>query len=266
MIEHRIARGMLIPVYDGVYLLGYGPRSPLARLAAAVLASRPRAMLTHATAGGLWSLPASESAEIHVTTVGRSRNSFADVKVHSISHVPRTELRRIEGLPVSSPSLTILDIAANGDADELLECLHEARVRRLVKDHELDATLSAHPNRPGARALRRLLDTEGGVRITRSKAERRTLKVLRAHGLDPDASNVPVGPYTLDFYFRIERVAVEYDSRQFHDNDRRFVGDRRKIAYLAGRGILTFPLTAHDLGGGAARAMADLKATLERRR
>ena len=223
-------------------------------------------MLTHATAGGLWSLPVSESTAIHVTVLARRRSSFADVKVHSISQLRRAEVRRVAGLPVSSPALTILDIAGGGDGDELLACLHEARVPRLVKDQELHAILSAHPNRAGARALRQLLDTEGGVRITRSKAERRTLKVLRAHGLDPDASNVPVGPYTLDFYFRAERVAVEYDSRQFHDNDRRFVGDRRRIAYLAGRGILTFPLTAHDLGGGAAQAMADLKAALESRR
>jgi very-short-patch-repair endonuclease len=266
MITHRIALGMLIPVYDGVYLFGFGPRSPLADQAAAVLACRPRAFLSHVTATGLWDLPARDGHEIHVTVVARSRKSFANVKVHSISHLPRAELRRIDGLPVASPSLTILDIAGNGDADELLECLHEARVQRLVRDRELRGTLAAHPNRRGAKALRRLLDREGGVRITRSKAERRTLSVLRAHGLSPDASNVHVGPYTLDFFFRSERVAVEYDSRQFHDNERRFVGDRRKIAYLAGQGILTFPLTAHDLRAGAKRAMADLKATLDSRR
>ena len=68
------------------------------------------------------------------------------------------------------------------------------------------------------------------------------------------------------FFFEAERVAVEYDSRQFHDNPRRFVRDRRRIAYLAARGILTVPLTADDIGAGAKRAMTDLEATLASRR
>lgn len=266
MIEERIAAGMLVRIYGGVYLFAYGPRSPRASQAAAVLACRPRALLTHHTATGLWQLPAPVSDEIHVTVVGRDRKSFADVCVHSISHLPSVELRRMDGLPVSSPSLTILDMAGVINSDELLELAHEARVQRLVTDAELRATLAAHPNRRGAKALRRLLATEGGIKLTRSKAERRTLKVLRAHGLEPDASDVPIGPYRLDFYFSAERVAVEYGSRQFHDNEKRFAGDRRKIAYLAARGIVTVPLTAHDLGAGAERAMADLRATLRSRR
>jgi very-short-patch-repair endonuclease len=162
--------------------------------------------------------------------------------------------------------LTLLDVAGSVNEPELLECVHEARSQRIVTNSELRATLDAHPYRRGAAALRRLLTTEGGVRVTRSKAERRALSIMREHGLEPDESDYAVGPYRLDFYFRKERVAVEYDSAQFHDNPRRFVHDRRRAAYLAARGILTFPLTAQDLGGGADRAMRDLRAALTRRR
>jgi very-short-patch-repair endonuclease len=130
----------------------------------------------------------------------------------------------------------------------------------------LRASITAHPNRRGARALARLLRREGGIRITRSRGERRLLKLLRGHDLEPDASDYPVGPYRLDFFYREERVALEYDGRRFHDNAKRFVRDRRKIAFLAARGIVTFPFTANDLGAGAGRAIADLKATLARRR
>lgn len=151
-------------------------------------------------------------------------------------------------------------------ADQLEGALHESRVQRIVTDNKLRTSLAAHPNRRGARALRRLLDREGGIKMTRSEGERRLLRLLRAHGLEPDASNVAVGPYTLDFFYSTERVALEYDTRKFHDNDRRFISDRRKIAYLAARGILTVPLTAHDLAAGSDRAIADLKATLAGRR
>ncbi len=223
-------------------------------------------MLSHLTASQLWPIPAPEPDQIYITVVGRTQRPPDGVRVHHVARLPKAELRFHDGTPITSPSLTLLDLAGLIPRDDLEGALHEARVQRLVTDHELRASLGAHPNRRGARALRRLLDTEGGIRITRSKGERRLLKLLRAHDLEPDASDYPVGPYTLDFYFEAERVAVEYDGRQFHDNARRFVGDRRKIAYLAARGILTAPLTAQDLGAGAARAMADLKATLASRR
>jgi very-short-patch-repair endonuclease len=266
MIRHRIASGMLVPVYDGVYLVGHGPPSPRAALQAAVLACRPRALLAGRTAARAFELPAREPDTIEVTVVGRTRHSFANVRVRKLDWLPRRELHHLEGIPISSPSLTLMDVAGHGDADELIGCLHEARVKEVVTDEDLRATLAAHPNRRGARSLRALLQTEGGVRLTRSPAERRALKVMRRHGLEPDASDHPVGPYRLDFYFERERVAVEYDGRATHDNPKRFVQDRRKIAYLAARGILTVPLTAHDVGAGATRAMADLRATLESRR
>jgi very-short-patch-repair endonuclease len=211
-------------------------------------------------------MPAEPAEEIHVTVVGRKQRPPKGVRVHHLAHLPDAELRRHEGLPLTSPSLTLLDLAGVLGPDGLLACLHEARVQQRVTDSELHATLVAHPNRRGAQALRKVLASEGGVRITRSDAERRTLRVLREHGLEPDASDWPVGPYKLDFYFAAEHVAVEYDGRTFHDNPKRFVSDRRRMAYLAARGIVTFPLTSYDIGAGAERAMADLRATLVRRR
>ena len=266
IIHERIQCGVLLPVHRGVYLFTLGPRSPLAREAAAVLACLPRAILSHRTAGRLWGLPVPLPDVIELTVVGRQRRPPNGLAVYSIASLPDAELRRHERIPITSPSLTVLDLAGLIAPDELEGALHEARVQRLVTDAELRATLAAHPNRRGARALARLLAREGGVRVTRSKGERRLLKLLRAHDLEPDASDHPVGPYTLDFYFEVERVAVEYDSRQFHDNDRRFVGDRRKIAYLAARGIVTVPFTVIDLGAGADRAIADLRSTLASRR
>lgn len=267
MIERRLESGFLVRAHRGVYVVNGPERPALADHAAAVLACRPRALLSHRTILRLRGLPARPDRMIDVTLVGRSRRPPGPgVRVHSISHLLSAERSHHGGIPATSTALALLDLAGCGDTDELLACVHEARVQKLVNDRQLRATLAAHPQRRGARALRRLLDTEGGVKRTRSGTERRVLRLLRAHGLEPDASDHPVGPYTLDFFFVAERVAVEYDSRAFHDNPKRFVGDRRKVAFLAGRGILTFPLTDDDLTTGADRAMADLRATLERRR
>ena len=245
-----------------------GPEQPpLADHAAAVLACRPRALLSHRTILRLRGLPAREDGLIDVTVVGHTRRPPGPgVRTHSISHLLPAQRSDHEGIPATSTALALLDLAGFGSDSELLACLHEARVQRLVTDRRLRAALGAHPKRRGARALRRLLATEGGVKRTRSEGERRLLRLMRAHGLEPDASDHRIGPYTADFYFAAERVVVEYDGRASHDNPARFVRDRRKIAYLAARGILTVPFTAHDLAAGADRALADLHATLASRR
>ena len=161
--------------------------------------------------------------------------------------------------------MTLLDLAGTAGFTRLPEALNEARVQRLVTDRELRATLAAHPKRRGAKALRKLLNLERGPRITRSEAERLALCVMRQHGIEPDASDIQVGPYRVDFWFEHERLAVEIDGYRYHGTRKRFVGDRRKIAYLAGRGIQVVPLTWDDLGPGAERAMNDLKSALAAR-
>jgi very-short-patch-repair endonuclease len=162
--------------------------------------------------------------------------------------------------------LTLLDLAGAEEPRRLAELLNEARVQRLVTDAQLHATLAAHPTRRGAKALRRLLASERGPRLTRSEAERIALEVMREHTLEPDESDHRVGPYRVDFFYRRERLVVEVDGYRYHSTRRRFVADRRRTAYLAARGIQVFPLTWDDLHAGSERAMADLERTLAERR
>jgi very-short-patch-repair endonuclease len=262
----RIRSGLLVPVHHGVYLVGLGPVPLLAHEAAAVLACGPHAMLSHRTAGPLWELPVKKPDEIELTVVGRHRKSPAGLHVHSIASLAPSELRRHDGVPITSPSLTVLDLAGLSSEKVLRAVVNEARVLKLVTDEELRATLRRHPRRAGARALRKLLDSELGLRITRSEAERKALEVMREHGIEPDASDFAIGPYRADFWFERERVVVEVDGYRYHGTPKRFVDDRRRSNYLASKGIQVFPLTWHDLGPGAARAMTLLSETLAERR
>lgn len=265
MIDERISTGMLLPVHRGVYLLSWGPRSPLASEAAAVLACSPQALLSHRTAGRLWELPVATPYAIELTVVGRHRKSPKGLIVHSVSRLAASELRRHAGIPITSPSLTVLDLAALTAESALQAIVNEARVLRLLTEEELHATLRRHPRRAGARRVRKLLDSERGPRITRSEAERKALMVMRAHGIEPDDSDVQLGPYRMDFFFERELLAVEVDGYRYHGTPKRFVDDRRRMAYLASRGIQVFPLTWDDLHDGATRAMERLNSTLQQR-
>jgi very-short-patch-repair endonuclease len=266
VIDRRIASGGLIAVHPGVYLVGHRAVHALAYETAALLACRPRAVLSHHTVARLQRIPVPNDDLIHVTVVGRKRRSPSGVKVHSLTILPRHELRRHAGLPITSPSLTLLDLAGVLREAEVAAALNEARVQRLVTDEQLRRTLAAHPTRKGAKALRQLLATEHGPRVTRSKAERIALRVLREHDLEPDESDIRIGPYRADFLYRRERLIVEIDGARFHSTPKRFVDDRRRTAYLASRNFQVFPLTWDDLHSGAATAMGRLRQTREARR
>src|SRR6185437_6672141 len=53
-IRWRVQTGRLIPVYAGVYAVGYVRRTPVARACAAVLACGEGAALSHGSAASLW--------------------------------------------------------------------------------------------------------------------------------------------------------------------------------------------------------------------
>ena len=266
VIHRRVVSGGLIPVHPGVYLVGHRAVHPLAYETAALFACSPHALLSHQTAAGLWKMPVTGNGLIQVTVVGRSRRSLPTVKVGALTHLPEWEFRRHDGLPLTSPSLTLLDLAGVLGQDALVEALNEARVQRLVTEAALQASLKAHPTRSGAKVLAKLLRSERGPRILRSKAERIALRVLREHDLEPDESDYPIGPYRVDFLYKRERLVVEVDSYTFHSTPKRSVADRQRTTYLSSRRFQVFPLIWYDLHGGQAEAMDRLRRTRDERR
>ena len=139
-------------------------------------------------------------------------------------------------------------------------------MREQVDDGELLATLRAHPNRRGARALTKLLTREESAFGVESEAERRCLKLMIEHGLTPDASQARIGPYRVDFLYEAERLVVEVDGFRFHRTRERFVRDRRRRAHLLAMGYEVFPVTWSDITEAPAVTMARLTAALETRR
>jgi hypothetical protein len=173
-------------------------------------------MLSHRTASRVTDLPTPRFDAIEITVVGRRRRSREGLIVHSIDAIEPHELRRHCGLPITSPSLTLLDLAGRVSRDEVARTLNEARVQDLVSEGELAATLRAHSNRRGARALRELLDSEEAEFVVESEAERLCLKLMIEHGLKPDAAGAEIGPYRADFLYEAERLIVEVDGYRFH--------------------------------------------------
>ncbi len=236
-VAYRVKSGRLHPVFHGVYSFGCGELPPLAREQAALLVCGEGAFLSHHTAAFIWGLRRSAPPTVEVSVCGRGCRSREGLRVHRIRAVDRRELRRKHGLWVSSPARTVLELAAVATADDLADALDEALARRLLTPRDIDAVLAR--NRPcrGARRLAELIADETATSISRSRAEKRLLKLIRDARLPFPDTNVRLGRYELDFMWRRERLVVELDSYTFHRGPDAFHRDREKDLALRDQGI-----------------------------
>lgn len=216
---------------------------PLAREMAAVLACGEDTAISHRSAAELWHLLEPRHGPIHVTIPKNSRRARAGLVVHATTQLPATDLRRLRGLPVTSPWRTLVDLAETGSNRELERATHEALTRRLLSARRLLAELDRYRGRRGLTRLRALLEDGAPRAITRSEAEERFLALVRAAGLPAPEVNVRVHGHEVDFFWRDQGLVVEVDGFQFHSTREAFERDRRRDAVLQGSGLRVLRVT-----------------------
>jgi hypothetical protein len=96
------------------------------------------------------------------------------------------------GIPVTSVPRTLVDLAAVVGEADLARAFHEAGIRHHTTPEQVEAALGRRPNSPGAGVLRRVVD--GDVRVSLSRLESRFLELLREEGLPEPQTNRPPGP------------------------------------------------------------------------
>ena len=109
-IAGRVKRGWLRRRHRGVYVVG-PLESPLTRAMAAVTAYGDGALLSHYAAGVLWGYCRPPAGVMHVTVVGRPVHGRAGIRVHR-ANLHLADATRKDGIPVTSPARTLLDLAA----------------------------------------------------------------------------------------------------------------------------------------------------------
>lgn len=258
-IAHRARTGRLHPLHRGVYAVGHLALSPTARDLAAVLASGPRAVLGHRSAAVAWRLLPRRDARVEILCCGPRRDGRPGIVVRRTQALPEADVRYLDGVPVSSPGRTLLDLAATAAPAELERALNEALVRRLVDPAHL---LTSAVSRRGARTLRSLLET--GPAPTRSEAERRLLTLVRRAGLPRPGTNTRVHGWEVDALWPAERVIVEVDGYAFHAGRSAFERDRRRDAELQAAGFRVLRFTWRQVVGSPEAVVVHLAAVLAR--
>jgi very-short-patch-repair endonuclease len=250
-VARRVRAGWLRLVFQGVYSVGSGELPPLGLEQAALMSCGKGTFVSHRSAAFVWGMRKAPPAEVEVSFVGLGCRSRRGMRVHRIKAVDRRELRRHEGLWVSSPARAVLEVAAVGTKDELVDVIDAGLALRRFTPGDLKLVLAR--NRPcrGSGRLAEVMADETSMAISRSKAEKALLRLIRDAGLPMPETNVPFGRFEADFVWPKERVIVELDSATYHSGPGVFQRDREKglVFRSAGYDVLR-PTRAHVIYQG----------------
>jgi very-short-patch-repair endonuclease len=248
VIERRVRSGRLVRVHRGVYQAD-AVVGACAREMAAVLACGGECRLSHRSAGVLWKLLFYGSSDelMEVTMHRRRRRHIAGIRVHRVNDLAPDEVTMVDGIPVTTPARTLLDLGECLSTRELEQALARAERSGLVTREAVRAMVQRHPQHRGARMLRQLLHDDAPAAFTRSKAEETLLALVRKARLPAPQVNARLLHYEVDFLWPTPGLIVEVDGMAFHGSARAFVEDRRRDAELTAAGYRMVRFTWQDI-------------------
>lgn len=243
-VHKRAAVGRLHRQHAGVYSIV--PRALLKREGlwmAAVLACGPGAVLSHRSAAALHELMASGGVDIDVTVPHRSRRKHSGIAVHCSTNLAPEDVTVVNNIPCTSVARTLLDLGEVVTGRRLERAFDQSEILEVFDLRAIDDQLARNPTRPGANAVRRVLNEHYiGRTPTWSENEEALLAITRPLGIpDPDTNQFVIlddggPPIRVDFVWREERVAVEADSKKWHLTRQRYETDRQRDQRLIAAG------------------------------
>lgn len=264
-VAYRVGSGRFREVFQSVYSVCCGELPPLALEKAALLACRGSSFISHRSAAFVWGMRKKPPEEVDVSVVGRNCWRRKGIRVHRIKAVDRRELRRHEGLWVSSPARAVLEVAAVGSRDELVDVIDAGLANRWFTPRDLKAVLARHRGRRGAARLAEVIADDTAMAISRSRAEKALLRLIRDAGLPMPDTNVRFGRFEADFVWHKERVIVELDTATYHSGPGVFERDHEKDLVFRGAGFDVLRPTRRHVVNEQPRVVALLAQALTRR-
>jgi predicted transcriptional regulator of viral defense system len=258
-IAHR-SGAVWTPVHEGVYRLPGAPATWKGELFAAASAATKDAAISHRAAAGLYELPGGRRDLVELMCHRWNRSQRPGIVVHESRRLHPADVTTVDGIPVVTPELLLLQLAWWKPAPKYVEAvIHAARRRRLISHASAHATFLRHARRGlrGVAVLRQELERwNPHTRPTESEMETLLLQTMRARGIPELVLQFEVYDERGLFVARTDaalpqwRITVDYESMQEHlDEFQRARDDRRRNQIMAAG---YFPLSARiaDLRSG----------------
>ena len=218
------------------------------------------ALVAHCSATVLWGLLAEWNGPVDLLVARGRGPAHPGLRVRRTGWLPAGHRSNRHGIPVVSPARAVLDSGTVLEAADHELVVATALRTRLATRRELDVL--AATGRPGAPALRRQLARTGGPQVTRSRAERILLDLVRQAELDRPQVNVPVLGRERDLVWPKARVVAEFDGFAFHWSPEAMSRDHRRDAELTAHGWTPVRITWGELSERPLVVVARLAAAL----
>jgi hypothetical protein len=265
-IKRRIQAGRLHVIHRGVYAVGHVAITRRGRWMAAVLGSGDGAVLSHRSATALYGAWGSGTGEVHVT-VPRKVRSTRTIRRH-FAVLPADESDVVDGIPTTSASRAVLDLAAEQGEAAAERALRELEYLGIYGDVSLPALLERHPNHRGSQACREALEhlrDDPGGRI-RSDLEELFIAFLDASQIPRPRLNfwlsVDDDRFQVDCLWPEARLVAELDGFRSHGTKRAFRNDRKRDRRLGAAGYRVIRITEAQIRDEPAALAADLQASV----
>ena len=218
-----LERGRLQERQDGVFALAGVPETREQRLWAAWLAAGPTAVFSHRTAASRWEIHQAGTAMIELTVPRNRTPEPSGVILHRLADMQPDHTRWRDGLPLTSPARTLVDLGAVLGPRQVEKALERALIERLATVGQVWLVLDdvARKGRAGVGVMRRILEGRPlGRKIPDGMLEPEMAKLLLDHGLPPavfqDLVEHEGRRIRIDFAYPDLKIAIEVDGYVTH--------------------------------------------------
>jgi hypothetical protein len=241
-IDHRLSTGRLHPIWRGVYAVGRPDVSRDGRWMAAVLSCGRHACLSHTSAAALWRIREASDGQVEITIRAGSTCRRPGIVVHRRLDSVTAQATRVRGIRVTTPTWTLIDLAALLDRAGTEAAINEANKRDVIDPESLRVALDGLPRVPGVGILRNLLDRLTLV-LTDSELERRFLPITVNAGLSAPETGRYVNGFKVDFYWPDLGLVVETDGLRYHRTASQQARDRLRDQAHSAAGLTPLRFT-----------------------
>jgi hypothetical protein len=230
---------------------------------AAVLRCGPAAVLSHASAAAAWGIRPQGNGPIEVSVAANASSRPRGVRVHRRADLRQCDMAVLERIPVTSPALTLVDLAARLAPPELEAAINEANKHDLIAPDTLRRQLEDFPRHFGLARLRRLLDRDTFV-LTDSELERRFIPIAREAGLPVPLTGEHMNGFRVDFFWPALGLVVETDGLRYHRTPAQQARDRLRDQAHAAAGLTALRFSHAQVRYEPAHVRATLAAVAAR--
>jgi hypothetical protein len=217
-ISYRVAAGRLVIVEEGVFAIApVIEPDDWGRWMAATLTA-PGSVLSHMSAAAAWGFWGMQRQLEMVTRSGSGgpRRHGGVLVFRSLTLKDECTVHR--GIPITSVSRTLLDLACKTSTRALARALREAVRLDLTTIDALGNDLGAFRRRRGSGRLGAALGRYSGLPLERARsgAEIRAMEILRRSGRPLPKLNVHIAGEEADLSWPGPRLIIEIDGGPFH--------------------------------------------------